>query len=333
MRVTHAILSALKTPVGHRFLALGVDSSGLRHLALVSSLTSILKVPKESAVLCDISDVSEDAILTLTAAQLIAMAIIDPIFAGQKLIVHNASNAIAAAITCQALAKEVKVIFTTDDVDTTFLPSSWTVLPPYLGRSDLSQMIPADVACFVGLSTLDSDMELAIMSTLSPYCRKESRKTIYASSVNDTGTTLPSILGRSLERASEYIQTGDMTLNPGVVHLDALADKECVEDPLTVVDWTAATTLPARVTRFDIRPLFKSDKTYWLCGLSGALGISLCDWMIERGMRYLVLTSRNPKIDPVWIEDHKRNSGVVIKTISWSVPHTEALGGFSRYFC
>ena len=95
MRTTHAILSAVKTPFGHRFLALGIDSSGRRYLALVSSLTSVLKVPKESAVPCDLSMFSEDAILTLIAAQLVAMGIIDPIFTGQKLVVHNASDVIA----------------------------------------------------------------------------------------------------------------------------------------------------------------------------------------------------------------------------------------------
>ena len=52
--------------------------------------------------------------------------------------------------------------------------------------------------------------------------------------------------------------------------------------------------------------------------MSGALGISLCDWMIDRGVRYLVLTSRNPKVDPAWIETHRQN-GAIVKTIAWYV--------------
>ncbi len=46
LRTTHTVLSGLKTPLGHKFLALAVDSSGNRYLTLVPSLKSVLKVPK-----------------------------------------------------------------------------------------------------------------------------------------------------------------------------------------------------------------------------------------------------------------------------------------------
>ena len=41
--------------------------------------------------------------------------------------------------------------------------------------------------------------------------------------------------------------------------------------------------------------------TYWLVGLTGGLGLSLCRWMISRGAKYIVISSRNPKIDPRWM--------------------------------
>ena len=114
MRTTHAVLSAVKTPICLHFLVLGEDSNAARYLALVSSLTSVLRVRKGPALLCNLSGVSEDAILTLTASQLVAMAIIDPVFTGQKMVIHNASSVVAQAITLQAFAKDVGVIFTTD---------------------------------------------------------------------------------------------------------------------------------------------------------------------------------------------------------------------------
>ena len=326
MRTTHAVLSAIKTPIGHHFLALGVDSKGARYLTLVSSLTSILRVPKESAVLWNLSGISEDAILTLTASQLVAMAIIDPLFTGQKTVIHNASSVIAQAITAQAFAKDVHVIFKTDWGDTASNPSSWIKLSSYLGRSDLIQIIPADIASFVGFSTDDSENELTILSTLSPYCRKENIKTMYSPHGIDTSTSSPAILSQTLKRAAKYNQSQKSNPTTKAVGLERLAGGELLKDPLTVVDWTAATSLPVRVFRFDIKPLFKGDKTYWLCGLSGALGISLCDWMIDRGVRNLVLTSRNPKIDPAWFEDHKRN-GVTVQALSWYVLREELLSG------
>lgn len=316
MHTTHAILSAVKTPLGHRFLALGVDSSGCRYVALVPSLTSILRIPIETAVPCDLPTISDDTVLILVAAQLVAMTIIDPMCTGQKVLLHNASHIIAQAISTQASVKEVEVTYTTDNQDSASIPSGWIRLSPYLGRYELSQRIPASVMCFVGFSTHDSESELAIASILSQYCHRENSKTLYAPQSTDTGNTSAITFGHILKRAVKDLRTEEYEPVPKPVSLETLASKDRPDDPLTVIDWTTATTLPARARRFDIASLFRTDKTYWLCGLSGALGISLCDWMIDRGVRNLVLTSRNPKVDQAWIKDHARN-GVIVKTLSW----------------
>ena len=313
-------MSAVKTPIGHRFLALGVDRSGDQYIGLVPSLTSVLNVTKDSVVPCIFSNMPEVSILTLIAAQLVAMAIVDPIVAGQNLVVHNAPDIIVEAITSQASKKKTRLLFTTDNNDMEIVQSSWVYLAPYSGRSDLWHIIPADTACFVGFSAQSSQNELTMLSLLSPYCRKETIKTLYSSHSINTGSSSSALLGQILQGAINCISDEDSTPDLKAVSLETAIGKERPMDPLTVVEWTPASSLPARVTRFDSKPLFKGDKTYWLCGLSGALGISLCDWMIDRGMRYLILTSRNPKIDPIWIANHSRN-GVTIKTISWYVSH------------
>ena len=329
LRTTHTVLSGLKTPLGQKFLALAVDDSGNRYLTLVPSLTSVLKVPEKSAVPCNHLGLSEESLLTLAAAHLISITIVNPLIAGQKLVSHNASDAIAQAITAQASAKGIEVTFTTDSADSASIPSSWIKLHPYLGRSDLSEIMPSNIACFVSFSNDNTENELTILSTLSSHCRKETTKTIYSPDAVDTGLSRADILGETLQSAVGYIQGQDCNNTAEAVSLERLAGEERTEDPLTIIDWTAPTSVPARVTRFDIKPLFKGDKTYWLCGLSGALGISLCDWMIDRGVRYLVLTSRNPKIDPAWIEDHKRN-GVTVKILLWYVSRIMSL---SNRFC
>ncbi len=323
MRTIYAVLSALKTPAGHKFLALGVDSRGTRYLAFVSSLTSVIKVPEESAVPCDLSGFSEGAFITLVAAHIVSMAIVDPLFRGQKIVIHNASEVIAQAITAQTSSNDIRVIYTTDSSDQCSPPRSWIKLPPYLGRSNLRQLIPADIASFVGLSNKTSENELSMLSNLSPHCRKETAQTIYSPDGIDSGSPSATILSQTLERAVGYIRkfgVQERHHNTEAVSLESLATGERPEDPTRIIDWTASTSLPVRVTRFDIKPLFKGDKTYWLCGMSGALGISLCDWMIDRGVKNLVLTSRNPKVEPAWIENHKRND-VTVQMLSWYVSH------------
>ena len=319
---THTTCFAIKTTVGHKYLALGKDSKGSHYLTFNASPTSSLKLPRGLAVPCDLSGFGEDAFLAMVAAYVTATAVIAPMVAGQRVVVHNAPSTIAQAITAQAKANKIETTFTLDATETVVPPSTWNVLPLYLGDSDLSEIIPADTACFLGLSNDSSVNETTILASLSPYCRKETADTIYAPTGIHSGSSSAFILRQNLETAIAYVQGSKGTRearSPNTVKVESLVKGEHLTDPTTIVKWEASNTLPVQVTRFDIKPLFKEDKTYWLCGMSGALGISLCDWMIDRGVRYLVLTSRNPKVEPAWIEDHRRN-GAIVKTISWYVP-------------
>ncbi|RDW61769.1 uncharacterized protein DSM5745_10441 [Aspergillus mulundensis] len=69
------------------------------------------------------------------------------------------------------------------------------------------------------------------------------------------------------------------------------------QSPLQLIDWTRPETVTALARSVGEYPLIKSDKTYWLVGLTGSLGLSLCRWLVQHGARNIVLTSRNPNID------------------------------------
>ena len=245
-----------------------------------------------------------------------ALAIIDPCFTGQSIVIHNASKDIANAIAMQATAKGVEVLFLIDAEKEAEIPDSWIELPLYLRGSDLSQIIPAHLACFASFSNGKSENELTILSSLSPHCRKETASTIYSTRGIHIQPAAYPVLGDVLKRVLKFIRGQDYTDAYTSITLEHLSHGRPTENPLSIIDWTPLASINAKIARFDIKTLFKGDRTYWLCGLSGALGISLCDWMIDRGVRYLVLTSRNPKVESTWIEEHKRN-GTIIKIMSW----------------
>ncbi|KAI6778350.1 putative polyketide synthase [Emericellopsis cladophorae] len=58
--------------------------------------------------------------------------------------------------------------------------------------------------------------------------------------------------------------------------------------------------------------------------MSGGLGLSLCDWLIENGAKYLALTSRNPQVVDAWLAAHKKN-GVTIRLLPCNVTDEAAL--------
>lgn len=300
---------------------MGLDESGTQRLALVKSLTSVLQIPISSTVLFEFSGISEASCLTLVAAELISMAIINPLFPGQKLAIHNAPESIIRAIITHASFKGAIVTFTADSLGPVISSdlASPIELPVYPTHSDLTSVLPSDLVCFVDFSTSpQAGNELMIKSYLAPYCRKEDMSTLCSPHGIDTGAPR-AMADQVLKRAVSLSKGRELLTLPTLISLETLARGGRPADDLAIIDWTGPNTaLPARITRFETNQIFKADKTYWLVGLSGGLGISLCNWMIERGVRHLVLTSRTPKIDPRWIKTHEKN-GVTIRIMPWYV--------------
>ncbi|GKU13396.1 unnamed protein product [Fusarium langsethiae] len=83
-------------------------------------------------------------------------------------------------------------------------------------------------------------------------------------------------------------------------------------DMSTVINWRASHTLNARMKPIDSVNLFVPTKTYLLVGLAGDLGRSLARWMIKRGAHHVVLSSRNPQVDPRWLDETKKMGGNVL---------------------
>ncbi|KAK4628110.1 hypothetical protein CLAFUR0_04718 [Fulvia fulva] len=291
--------------------------------SLLSELTAM--VPAESAVPIVIKE-QESALLARVAAELVAIAVLDPLYPGHKLVVYEASQIVAQAIASQAWAKGVDVNFTTN-ATAEYVPSSWIQLSPYMGRSELSEVVPSDIASFIGFGDAQDENQQTLLATVSPHCRKETTASLFAQNGVGSIASLAPTLKSHLERAiggSKKIETQKDDYLPVTIGLQDLANGKRAEDLLTLVDFASSTSVLARVGRLDNKPLFKGDKTYWLVGLSGALGISLCDWMIVRGVKNLVLTSRNPKIDQRWIDDHARN-GVVVQIMRCDVTDETAI--------
>ncbi|KAI5865338.1 putative polyketide synthase [Durotheca rogersii] len=334
LRVKHAVFSALKTPLGHKFLVIGEEiGSKKTYLALVSSLASIARVSPKAVVPYELENASGDAVLTAAAAHLISLAAVDALCSGQTLVAHNLPAAIAQAIEAQASTKDVRVVFTPDASDEN-TPESWIKLPAYLSQPDVSEILLAEPSAFIGLSNAPSDNEATLLSSLPDYCFKLTAKTLYArsGSPNDRSDVAAVKLGELLSRAVAFVKSaGVATPTSDTVGLDALATGTRPSDPLAIIDWQKATSVPVHASRLDsLGQLFRgAEGTYWIVGMSGALGISLCDWMVSAGARNVVLTTRNPKVDPEWIAAHKRK-GATIAIVPCDARNEEALKAAHR---
>ncbi|KAH7322416.1 putative polyketide synthase [Stachybotrys elegans] len=317
LRTTHASFSAIRTPVGHKFVALGVCSkTGTTFLALVTTLASILVLPSSSAIQAEVAPGTEHDLLATLVARLIASTVLTGC-AEQTVVVHNASRILAWAFTAEAAVSNVNIVFTVDS-NTMMIENSWVRLPEYVTRSDLSYLLPSTPVAFASFSsheTASSSQEADLISNLPPYCRVDTLKTLISPLAGpSTGLVLKEILGTTLESLQDDIKRGKrlpLAEHP-TISLSELSDGLVVGEALSIIDFRCE-AVSVQSTRIDARPMFKGkDSTYWIAGMTGVLGVSLCDWMINNGARNIVMTSRNPDIPADWVEAHSKEGVNVV---------------------
>ncbi|GAB0138115.1 putative nrps-t1pks biosynthetic cluster [Epichloe bromicola] len=108
------------------------------------------------------------------------------------------------------------------------------------------------------------------------------------------------ILKSALDEALDAITSHMYSVSDfSSVHINDAMDDESPLDALTIVDWGAdSVKVIIQPAQTDLKP----DRSYWLVGLSGSMGLSLADWMIDHGASNLVISSRRPNISKDWLD-------------------------------
>ncbi|OAA66673.1 BcPKS5, polyketide synthase [Niveomyces insectorum RCEF 264] len=106
--------------------------------------------------------------------------------------------------------------------------------------------------------------------------------------------------------------------------LQEAAGASVVDTGLRIVDWTASRRVRALVRAIDHGAIFRADGTYFLAGLAGDMGQSLCAWMVSHGARHIVLGSRRPKV-PARFVDAMAAEDATVKVIAVDITRRESL--------
>jgi NAD(P)-dependent dehydrogenase (short-subunit alcohol dehydrogenase family)/SAM-dependent methyltransferase len=346
-------LSAIKSPVGHNFLILGRDFRTDRcYLAFTSSIASTVKVP--SATVLRLPDahryphLSNIRFVALVASELICMRIFETVHAGATLLAHNVPQILAEALEARAVDAGVRIVFTADQGYEEAIDSSRR-LPNYATPSDFEEILAFEQpdAAYVGLSNdnvAGSDNGESLTAWLKPRCETVlTTMSIFSPpGSRDHRGARPANSGyprELLQQAFFYAQyrwTTEMdrdsafSFSGKCLRLVDIIEAPGPLDPHSMVDWTNSPALPVYKTRLDSGRMFKSHKSaYWIVGMSGALGISLADWMIAKGARNIVMSSRDPRIAAEWIECHRRK-GAIVTVIPCDVTDANALENAQR---
>ncbi|CAP62330.1 uncharacterized protein PODANS_0_240 [Podospora anserina S mat+] len=305
---------------------------------------------------------TEDAkLLVQVAAHLLAESALQGLVPGQSITFHNASSGLARVLGRRAAERSLNAIFTTSrGAETTggdHAAATTISIPAFLPAREIRSRLPKDLARFVIASAQDSHPAETerIAAVLPVNCRVDRLTTaaFQGQPGRDLSGMSPSpyrsatesahgMLGDTLQRALKHAQE-DLKMPPPIdvdvdftVHTvsasDLTAATSVLQDPLAVLDWQAAPIVQARISRLDTKPIFKSDRTYWLVGLSRGLGLSICDWMIAKGAKYVVISSRSPDVEAGW-EESCRKKGAVVKIFANDITDGNSVETLYKTIC
>lgn len=337
-QVTHSLALAYYVKgIGYAHVSLAKDKDASLQLVLSSRLASSVRpmtnlplpIGQHEAYSWDSG--AGARFLALVALHWLAMSIIDDMAPGEHLMVYEPDPVFATILRKAAEDRGVHTTFTTSTMTPqrcSFL--GWLFIHPHVPTRDICHLAPEETSVFLictngGKRADDSSTEGRIIANLSSDCRTLyltelcKRKAIIRAMSGGHAHELQRNLGKAISRARE-----DHTMKEvQAVSLDRISELKVTEDLTSediakepvVINWNRVAHLPLRIRPIDYRTLFSEAKTYWLAGLSSTLGLSLCEWMIGRGARYFVITSRDPQVSHSWL-NRMSTMGAVIKIVA-----------------
>ena len=336
IRTAWSLLQSVVLPHGNQvsFFGIGEDLIASKQVLFASQhQSSLVSIPAEKKLEIQIIPGSEAHYLSLVLGFLLSKYIASRLPLGTTAIVHETSPSLRHCIS-RALETLgcTNMIFTTSISDNTERPQKSLFIHPRIFDRELKTVLPKRCGLWLDMSAMlpaasdkqaSATLSRRISKLLPELCGRYDISTIMANLATDVNedhesATIQALLVQSSDFAEKHLHEtlGERPL-PTRALSEILAHKDGCPILGTVVSWRSGsnTLAPVRVKPvFTRNDLFSPDKTYWLVGLAGDLGRSLCDFMIERGAKYIVLSSRNPQADDECVTIRSHNGS------TWETP-------------
>ncbi|PYH44900.1 non-reducing polyketide synthase pyr2 [Aspergillus saccharolyticus JOP 1030-1] len=308
--VTYSTLNAYRVEgAGYLYLIIGHDLSDQTcWFALSRHHASVVSVPLSWCfqIPGSLSGATEPTFLTRMGAAFMAINVLNVGMSDTSVLVHGLeprSRLSHEAFTTLGLTRGMRVHFTTSNHNT---PPNKQALFIYENESarSLSRVLPSDLSVVAQCGGYQTEIFPRITSVISDDVSRVGLKSLYRrlssvtrlSNLTAVSQTVLSAYGFALremepDEAVELIPLCDLH----GMHADS-------SQP-AIVDWTTPDRVPVEVQTAGSMVELSPNRTYLLAGMAGSLGQSVCRWMVSRGARFIVLGSRTPQVDPLWIAE------------------------------
>ena len=245
-----------------------------------------------------LAEQDEAPFLSEVSTAMVARHLVSKMPANSTLLVHEASGALQQSLAAIAPLKGVRVRFTTSTKDAHQRPAT-VKIPPRSSSRAISRLLPAGVSVF---ATFGPETDTRIQRSLPPTVAIYGVQTFFGTpSAPASGVIhVKDALVASCLLAEQRVGSRPAVATVQPEDIEAYSSSS---HRSKIVDWVHSGPVLAYSPSGSSLVDLSAHKTYLLVGMTGDLGRSVCHWMITRGARSLVLTSRSPNIDPRWLEE------------------------------
>jgi hybrid polyketide synthase / nonribosomal peptide synthetase ACE1 len=288
------------------YVNIGIDkATNTPVVVLSSSLASIVEVLKTVPIPFTHDLDKAPAHLRAITADLLASLISSEAETDAVTLLVEPDEYLAKIINKSATEKGLRIISVTSSP---LKPSSaFVFIHPHSGNRAIQRALPSHVAHVIDFSnsaTQGRTLAEQLKASLPGVARIDRVGVFQA---RDS----------SLVPLVSLLEDAVQSVRGGLPKTDVISVQDYIttrETHSSIIDWTITNTLSLVVKPTDALPLVRADRTYLLFGLAGAggLGLSLAEYLVSQGARYILLTSRTPSVDEKLIARY-RAQGVQIQ--------------------
>jgi 2-polyprenyl-3-methyl-5-hydroxy-6-metoxy-1,4-benzoquinol methylase len=320
IQTLQSTLSAVTIPsVGSLYLIVGkIVGSEQTVLALSENLQSKVSVSQDMALPVDLGEDQATELLVSAASYLLGDYLVSHTGKNTSLMVHEPPTVLAAALKDLARDRHINLSLTTSSPSRTEL----RYVHPNAHRRTVLGLLPPRLTTFAYFNNADDVAQSGVhlKEHLPSHVRQLSPREFLSDSAYLQPQASSETALKLLQQARAFFETHsglDATECLQELSLDELPGYKPEHEHfiIEVLNLSEESSAMCALIPSEDQAQFRPDKTYWLCGLTGELGLSLTRWMIERGARYIVLTSRNPKVDEKWLE-RMQATGATVKLMA-----------------
>ena len=284
-------------------------------LAVSQSHSSSIEVPSNKTILVSSAHQTlGPENLKAIASRLVTNVLLPTLPTRCSVLFHEPDESLAAALRKDIRWQQREIYFSSSKQSP--LPEAWIRVHPLISDRALKDVLPSNIRYIVDFSSFD-DRTATLL--------KENRSVQYFDPkyLMDDCQELLSDAYHAIEQ-----EHGSQPHMPNIENIIAAQDlagaSAASKSYPTIVDWTQSDYLNVAVQPLEPSVLFSRTKTYFLVGLTGELGRSLCRYMVNYGARYFALASRSAELDRLWLEEMQKK-GATIKVFKMDVTNKDSV--------